>query len=114
MILNEIRCKCFLLICGSSVVKSGIFKCVICRKLTRRIREKVIADLAKDRYKVAPPLTYCAVDIFGPFTVRVERSDMKYYGDIFTFLASRDVHTEITHSLDTDSFIQALKKLIAC
>ena len=112
--LNEIRCRGFWVICGSSVVKSAIFKCVICRKLRGRIGGQMMADLPKDRFEEAPPFTYCAVDMFGPFTVRVKRSDMKRYGAMFTCLASRAVHIEVTHSLDTDSFIQALRRLIAC
>ena len=35
--LNEIRSRGFWVICGSSVVKSAIFICVICRKLRGRI-----------------------------------------------------------------------------
>ena len=113
MILNEIRCRGFWVICGSSVVKSAIFKCVTCCKLRGRIGEQMMADLPKGRFEEAPPFTYCAVDMFGPFTLRVKRSDMKRYGAMFTCLASRAVHVEVTHSLDTNSFIQALGRLIA-
>ena len=95
------------------MVKSAIFKCVICCKLRGTIGEQMMADLPKDRFEEAPPFTYCTVDMFGPFTVRVKRSDMKRYGAMFTCLASRAVHIEVTHSLDTDSFIQALRRLIA-
>ena len=111
--LNGIRCRGFWVICGSSVVKSAIFKCVICRKLRGRIGGQMMADLPKDRFEEATPFTYCAVDMFGPFTVRVKRSDMKRYGAMFTCLASRAVHIEVTHSLDTVSFNQALRRLIA-
>ena len=107
--LNETRCRGFWVICGSS----AICKCVICRKLSGRIGRQMMADLPKDGCEEAPPFTYCTVDMFGPFTVRVKRSDMKCYGAMFTCLASRAVHIEVTHSLDTDSFIQALRRLIA-
>ena len=38
---------------------------------------------------------------------------MKRYGVIFTCLALQAVHLEISHSLDTDSFILALRRFIA-
>ena len=113
MTLNEIRCRGFWVICGSSEVKSSIFKCVTCRKLRGRIGEQMMADLPKGRFEEAPPFTYCAVDMFGSITVRVKRSDMKRCRAMFTCLASRAAHIEVTHSLDTDSFIQALRRLIA-
>ena len=49
MTLNEISCRGFLVISGSSVVKSAISKCVTCHKLRGRIREQMMADLPKDR-----------------------------------------------------------------
>ena len=49
-------------------------------KLRRRIGGQMMADLPKDRFEEAPPFTYCAVDMFGPFTVRVKRSNMNIMG----------------------------------
>ena len=72
-----------------------------------------MADLPQDRLEQTPPFTYCAVDMFGPFVVKVKRSDMKRYGAMFTCLASRAVHIEVAHSLSTDSFIQALRRMVA-
>ena len=73
----------------------------------------MVADLPKDRYEEASPFAYCAVDMFGPFIVRVKKSDMKCYGAMFTCLASRAVNIEVTRSFDTVSFIQGLRRLIA-
>ena len=92
--------------CGSSLVKSA-------SKLSGRIGEQMMVDLRKDRLEEAPPFTYCAVNIFGPFTVRIKRRDMERNGAMSTCLASRAVHIEVTYSLDTDSFIQALRRLTA-
>ena len=97
-ILNETWCWGFRVICGSSGVKSVIFKCVTCRKLRGRIGEQMVADLPEDRFEEAPPFTYCTMDMFGPFTVRVTRSDMKHYGTIVICLASVTVHIEVTQS----------------
>ena len=38
---------------------------------------------------------------------------MKWYGVLFTCLAIRAVHVEVVHSLDTGSFIDALRRFIA-
>ena len=38
---------------------------------------------------------------------------MKRYGCLFTFLVTKAVHLEIAHSLETDSFIMALRRMIS-
>ena len=45
--------------------------------------------------------------------VKQRRSKVKRYGAMFTCMASRAVHIEATFSLYTDTFILALRQLIA-
>ena len=71
-----------------------------------------MADLPKSRVEPAPPFTYCGVDFFGPWHVQRGRSVVKRYGALFTCFASRAVHIEVADSLETDSFIQALRRFI--
>ena len=71
-----------------------------------------MADLSLHRLAEAPRFTYCEVDMFGPFVIKQQRNEIKHYGAIFTCMASRAVHTEVTHSLNKDSFIQVLRRLI--
>ena len=52
------------------------------------------------------------MDYFGPILVKMGRSLEKRYGCIFTCLQTRAVHTEIAHSLNTDSFVMALLRFI--
>lgn len=73
-----------------------------------------MADLPLERvdaYK--PPFSSTGVDCFGPFLVKQGRAEVKRYGCIFTCLATRAVHLEKLNSLDTDTFINALRRFIA-
>ena len=45
--------------------------------------------------------------------IKEGRKELKCYGCLFTCLASRAVHIETASSLETDSFIQALRQFIA-
>lgn len=72
-----------------------------------------MANLPADRVEPAPPFTYSAVDYFGPFYVREGRKHVKRYGLLFTCLSCRAVHIEVANSLDTSSFINALRRFIA-
>ena len=49
---------------------------------------------------------------FGSFQVHHGHSLVKRYGVIFTCLAIRAVHIEVAFSLDTDSFLFALRRFI--
>ena len=70
-------------------------------------------DLPKSRLEEASPFTYCAVDCFGPWYVKQGKNEVKRYGVLFTCMASRAVHIEIAHSMNADSFIQALRRFIS-
>ena len=58
------------------------------------------------------PFTYDRVGIFHPFLVKADRKTQRRYGEMFTCLSSREAHIETTSNLTTDSYIQALRRLI--
>ena len=83
-------------------------KCITCKKLRAQPVSQFMGSLPKDRVTAdEAPFTREGVDYFGPFLVKRARSELKRYGCIFTYLATRAVHIEICHTLDTDSFINA-------
>ena len=53
------------------------------------------------------------MDVFRLFTVKQRRNIVKRHGAMFTCMASRAVPIEVTFSIDTDSFIIALRRLVA-
>ena len=111
--LQEIRNSGIWIINCNRLVRHVIYNCVKCRSMRGRFGQQIIADLPKDRVNEAPPFTYCGIDLFGPFIVKERRSEMKRYGALFTCLASRAVHIEVVASMETDSFIMALRRVIA-
>ena len=73
-----------------------------------------MADLPKEHVTPGQPLfSHVGIDYFGPFMEKQGRSQVKRYGCIFTCLTIKAVHIEIGHSLETDSFINTLRQLIA-
>lgn len=69
-----------------------------------------MADLPTERITPdVPPFTNVGVDHSGPIMVKQEGSLVKRHRVIFTRMASRAIHLEVTHSLDTDSFIKKVK-----
>ena len=73
-----------------------------------------MADLQDSRLGYQqPPFTNTGVDYFGPLPVRNRRKTEKGYGELFTCLTTPAVHIEIAHSLDTDSYLMAMRRMIA-
>ena len=107
--LNELRSSGYWITSCNAAVRSLLFKCVKCRRLRGRPGDQKMADLPVHRLAEAPPFTYCGVDMLGPFMIKQRRNEIKRYGAMFTCMVSRAVHIKITHSLNSDSFIQALR-----
>ena len=94
-------------------VRKQLRECVVCRLRDAKPVGQRMANLPCDRITPGdPPFSYVGVDVFGPFNVKRGRSTEKRYGCLFTCLKIRAVHIEVLHSLDTDSFINALQRFI--
>jgi hypothetical protein len=73
-----------------------------------------MADLPRDRVTPSKsPFTYTGVDCFGPLEVKRGISTVKRYGVLFTCLTVRPINIEAASSLDTESFINALRRFTA-
>ena len=69
-----------------------------------------MANLSGSRVEPAPQFSYCAVDYFSRWYIKEGKKEVKKYGALFTCLASRAIHIEVAHSMETDSFLQALRR----
>ena len=110
--LNEIRAFGYWIIGGGSVVSKLVHECVTCRMRRAKVQEQKMADLPADRLTPTLPFTYCAVDYFGPWYLKEGRKELKRYGVLFTCLVTRAIHLEGANSLETDSYINALRRFI--
>ncbi len=112
-VLAEIR-QNYWIVGGRGAVRKRLASCVTCKKRDAPVCTQIMAPLPADR--VSPgghPFQSTGVDIFGHFLVKRGRGTAKRYGCLFTCLASRAIHIEIVHSLEADSFIQALDRFTA-
>ncbi|CAC5418632.1 unnamed protein product [Mytilus coruscus] len=100
-----------LIVNAPTAIRKLISKCVICRKQGFRVWEQKMASLPEDHLIPNEPLfTRVGVDYFGPFEVKIKQSYEKWYGVIFTCLASKTKHLEVADSLDTDSYIMLCER----
>ncbi len=56
--------------------------------------------------------TNVGLDCFGPLSVVIGRRSSKRYGLLITCLSSHAIHLEVIDTMDADSFIMALRRLI--
>ena len=96
-----------------STVRKVLNDCSVCKRRRVKPQLPLMASLPKDRLQVAPPFSKVGVDYFGPLMIKHSRKQEKRYGCLFTCLVTRAVHLEVARSLETDSFINALRKFVA-
>ena len=95
-------------------VRKVLSRCFDCKRRQQQPMLQKMADLPQDRITAGePPFTFVGVDYFGPFLAKRGRSRVKRYGIIWTCLTVRAVHIEVAQCLDTDSFINSLRRFIS-
>ena len=95
------------------IVRAELKDCYQCRRRASQVCSQKMADLPADRVTPnKPPFTYVGIDYFGPFMIKQGRSLVKRYGCLFTCLTTRAVHLEVASSMDTDTFINVLRRFI--
>ena len=104
----------FWIVKGRVLVRKVVNDCFDCKRRQSPVAEPKMADLPKSRVTPSKsPFTFAGVDCFGPFNVKRGRSLVKRYGIIFTCLTTRAINIEVASTLDTDSFLNALRRFVA-
>lgn len=112
-VFAEIR-RTYWILRGRQAVKKHQQQCVECRKWRSKPVIPKMADLPAARLRISkPPFWSTGVDCFGPYVVKVGRRHEKRWGIIFKCLTTRCVHLDLVPSMDTDSFLLALRRFIA-
>ena len=97
-----------------SVARAIVKDCFYCKKKNSKAHVPVMSDLPQTRLTPnEPPFFKTGTDYFGPITVKIGRARAKRWGCIFTCLSTRAVHLELAEKLNTDSFINVLRRFIS-
>ncbi|XP_069607519.1 uncharacterized protein [Ranitomeya imitator] len=115
---GAIRSAGLWIIGAKRLISSVIYKCVTCRQLRGSTQTQKMADLPADRLSPDPPFTSVGLDVFGPWSVVTRRTrggqaNSKRWAVMFTCMSIRAIHIEVIESLDTSSFINALRRFMA-
>ena len=103
----------FWIVKGRATVRRVIGRCLTCRRQNAVRGQQLMASLPEDRLTPDQPrFASVGIDFFVPFYVKQRRSIVKHYGCLFTCLTIRAAHIEATESLDTDSYVNELRRFI--
>ncbi|XP_031556623.1 uncharacterized protein LOC116293341 [Actinia tenebrosa] len=113
-VFAELRQK-YWVVNGREEVKRSERECNLCKIRRKRTGQQIMAPLPKARLRVSMRcFARRCVDYAGPLVTKLTRRvTAKRYLCLFTCAATRAVHLEIAYSLDTDSFLNALSRMIA-
>ena len=113
--LTEVR-KRFWIVKGRSLVRSIIYKCVVCRRFEGApFPTPTPPPLPTIRVKEAPAFSFTGVDFEGPLTICNEgpTRTTKVWICLYTCLVTRAVHLDIVLDMSTETFIRCLKRFAA-
>ena len=112
-VFAEIR-RTYWIIHGHQAVKKHKHSCTECRKWRSKPVIPQMADLPAARLRInQPPYWSTGVECFGPYTIKIGRRREKRWGFIFKCLTTRCVHLDLLCSMNTDSFLLALRRFVA-
>lgn len=112
-VFSELR-RTYWILKGRQAVKKHQMKCTECIKWRKKPTVPKMADLPSARLRLfKPPFWSTGVDCFSPYQIKLGRRHEKRWGIMFKCLTTRCVHLDLLCSMDTDSFLLALRRIVA-
>jgi hypothetical protein len=104
-------------IAGRDAVRQVIHRCIRCFKTNPTTFNQIMGDLPSDRVTQNRPFLISGVDFAGPISLKEGRGRgkriVKAYIALFICTTTKAVHVELVGDLTTESFLNALKRLIS-
>ena len=91
-------------------------RCTLCRQIHIKLGKQIMGDRKPEHLLQAPPFTYTACDLLGPYKCRSmvnSRSLMKVWGGIYICQGTGAVRIYLCPGYDTKAFITAHDKFLA-
>ena len=87
-----------------------------CRVRKKELCKQIMGNLAEDKLAGATPFVYCAIDMYGPWTVTdlpKARHSMKTWRVMFSCFATKAVAILACPGYDTDSYSLTYRRFCA-
>ncbi|XP_070068163.1 uncharacterized protein [Drosophila takahashii] len=106
----------FWVVNARDLARQVVRSCVLCVRYRPTLETQLMVQLPKERITPSRPFSRCRIDFCGPVNVYLRirgKPPSKAYLAVFICFATKAIHVEVVSDLTTDSFITALKRLIA-
>ena len=97
------------------IIKQIKNRCVICRKIEKKVQTQIMGELEPERLQPFPAFYHTSLDLFGPFIIRdniKKRARSKAYGIIFNCMATRAVYLDIVDGYGTQYFLVTFRRFV--
>ena len=101
---------------GRDLAKEIRETCNFCIRYKARMVEVEMGKIHDNRLVIAPPFTYCQVDLMGPYNAfcrHNHRSTVKVWGVVFKDTASGAIFVHAMDKCDTEAFLLAYTRFAA-
>jgi transposase InsO family protein len=112
-VMNDLRQK-FWILDIRTAVRASWTRCQECKNKRAQPIIPEMGALPSSRVTSRRlPFSQTGVDYFGPMEVTIGRSRVKRWGVLFSCMATRAIHLEVSPTLETDQMIMALTRFIS-